>query len=160
MSAATHDWWADVDAWVDAYPGAQAERGEMHAWLCDAPDMAAVAVPHHTRGPKVYECRDGAWFDQAWGVMVAARDITAQHEPRVTRALRPHAAEAWIGCVACPFVDAPAQVPTVSAPRPPIRRDRALSAVAAMRDPAARAGVPGERVEAGRSSYMRERGQV
>lgn len=160
MAAATHDWWPDVDEWVDAYPGAQAEGGEMHAWLCDAPDMAAVAVPHRTRGPKVYERRNGAWFDQEWGVMVAARDITARHEPRVTRALRPHAAEAWIGCVACPFVDAPAQVPTVSAAPARISRDRALSSMAAMRDPVARAGLPGERVDAGRGSYMRERGPV
>lgn len=156
MAAATHDWWLAVDEWVDAYPGAQAEVGQVYEWLCDAPERAAVAVPHHTRGPKVYERRDGAWFDHAWGVMVAARDIAAAHEPGAVRALRPHAGDAWIGCVACPFIEPPtadAQAPSL----PRVGRG-ALRASAAMADPIARAGIPAVRLGEGAASAMYDRG--
>lgn len=159
MGAPMHDWWLAVDEWVDTYPGAQAERGQMYEWLCDAPDRAAVAVPHHTRGPKVYERRDGAWFDHAWGVMVAARDIAAAHQPGAVRALRPHAGEAWVGCIACPYAE-PEPKPAAATPTRPMsaaQRRRALSAASAMNDSAARCGLPAVWQGEGRDRHMVER---
>ena len=159
MSAPMHDWWPAVDEWVDAYPGAQAERGQMYEWICDAPDRAAVAVPHHTRGPKVYERRDGAWFDQAWGVMVAERDIATAHQPGAVRALRPHAGEAWVGCIPCPYVE-PEPQPAAATPTRPsnsTQRRRSLTAASAMNDAAARHGLPAVGVGEGRDRVMTER---
>ena len=158
MSAPMHSWWPAVDEWVDAYPGAQAERGQMYEWICDAPDRAAVAVPHHTRGPKVYERRNGAWLDRAWGVMVAARDIAAAHQPDAVRALRPHAGEAWVGCIPCPYVQPePQAAATPTRPSNSTQRRRSLTAASAMNDAAARHGLPAVGVGEGRDRVMTER---
>lgn len=79
MAAATHDWWPAVDEWVDAYPGAQAERGQVYEWLCDAPDRAAVDVGRVGRFEHV---GDGEWRGVLAYWQVTARTIAEMHQPQ------------------------------------------------------------------------------
>lgn len=79
MAAPMHDWWPAVDEWVDAYPGAQAERGQVYAWLCDAPERAAVDVGRVGR----YEhLGDGMWSDPWADVQTTARALAEMHQPQ------------------------------------------------------------------------------